>query len=233
MAAAMDGVVSPADGDRDRSPRRSRVPQPRRSVDALRRPRSRVRGDRVAAGREGDAPHAGALRRADQARAHRAAHPRDQGRRRHRVRVAHAATRRAVLQARPRRRARRPRRAGHGRVGRARVEGPRAPAAQPEEVHPRVRPARDRRRLRVVLHGAAPHAHRRGRRARRRRPRSCLHQPGRARHRRAAGHRDRRRGGRAVSATSTRPASTCTSSPMVACGRVATSPRRSRAAPTR
>ena len=53
-----------------------------------------------------------------------AAHPRDQGRRRHRVRVAHAAARRAVREARARRRARRPRRAGHGRVGRARVEGP-------------------------------------------------------------------------------------------------------------
>ena len=52
------------------------------------------------------------------------AHPRDQGRRRHRVRVAHAAAGRAVRQARARRRARRARRAGHGRVGRARVERP-------------------------------------------------------------------------------------------------------------
>ena len=42
----------------------------------------------------------------------------------------------AVLQARPRRRARPARRAGHGRVGRARLARPRAPAAQPQEVHP-------------------------------------------------------------------------------------------------
>ena len=55
-----------------------------------------------------------------------AAHPRDQGRRRHCVRVAHAAARRAVREARARRRARHPRRAGHGGVGRARVEGSRS-----------------------------------------------------------------------------------------------------------
>ena len=126
-----------------------------------------------------------------------AAHPRDQGRRRHRVRVAHAAAGRAVREARARRRARRPRRAGHGRVGRARVARPAAPAAQPQEVHPRVRPARDRRRVRVVLHRVAPHAHGCGRRARRCRPGPRVHEPRRARHRRAAGHGDRRRGRRA------------------------------------
>ena len=185
------------DRDRDRPPRRSRVPQPRRALDALRR--SRAVFEEIAS-----LPAEKATRRMQELYDEpikpeliAAAHPRDQGRRRHRVRVAHAAARRAVRQARARRRARRARRAGHGRVGRARVARPRAPAAQPEEVHPRVRPAGDRRRLRVVLHRAAPHAHRRGRRARRRRSRPRVHEPRRARHRCAAGDRDRRRGGRA------------------------------------
>src|SRR5207249_1526414 len=53
-----------------------------------------------------------------------------------RVRIAHAAARRAVRQARARGRARHPRGAGNGRVGRARVARSRAPAAQPQEVHP-------------------------------------------------------------------------------------------------
>ncbi len=52
------------------------------------------------------------------------------------LRVAHAPAGRAVREAHPRSRARPPRRAGHGGVGRARVEGPVPPAAQPEEVHP-------------------------------------------------------------------------------------------------
>ena len=187
-----DGRRAVAAGrDRDGPARRRRVPQPRGSLDALRRPRRAVRGDRRAAEREGHPADAGDLRRADQGRADRSAHPRDQGRRRHRVRVAHAAARRAVRQARARGRARHPRDPGHGRVGGARVEDGRA--AQPQEVHPRVRHPGDRRRVRVVLDRAAPHAHRRGRRARGRRPRPRVHEPRRARHRRAAGHRHRRR----------------------------------------
>ena len=122
--------------DRDRSPRRHRVPQPRGSLDALRGSRADLRGDRVAARGEVDAAHARALRRADQARAHSGPHPRDQGRRPHGLRVAHAAAGRAIRQARARRRSRSARRARHRGVGRARVEGPRAPAAQPQEVHP-------------------------------------------------------------------------------------------------
>ncbi len=50
------------------------------------------------------------------------------------------------------------------------------------------------RRLRLVRHRAAPHAHRRQGRARGRRPGRGVHHPRRARHRRAAGHGDRRRG---------------------------------------
>ena len=180
----------------DRAARRLRLPQPRRPVDPLRGPRAVLRGDRRSRAREGDAAHAGDLRRADQARADRPAHPGDQGGRRHRVRVAHAAARRAVRVDGRRSRARPARRAGDGGVGRARLEGRVAPTAQPQEVHPRVRPARDRRRVRLVLDGAAPDADRRGRRPRRCRTGPRVHQSRRARHRRAAGDRDRRRRGR-------------------------------------
>ena len=195
MAAAMDGVVSPGDRDRDRPARRPRRAQPRRPLDPLRGSRAALRGDRRARRREGDAAHAGDLRRADQARADRAS--------------ASARSRQAAspscasltpqrveqfAEAIARGRARPPRHPGHGRVRRARVEDRRA--AQPQEVHPRVRHPGDRRRLRVVPGRAAPHAHRRGRRPRRRRARARVHDPRRARHRRAAGHRDRRRRGR-------------------------------------
>ena len=142
MAAAMDGVVSPATAIEIGRLGGLACLNLEGLWTRYEDPDADLRGDRDAAAREGDAPDAGALRRADQARADPAAHPRDQGRRRHRVRVAHAAARRAVRQARARRRARRARRAGHRRLGRARVARPRAPAAQPEEVHPRVRPAR-------------------------------------------------------------------------------------------
>ena len=124
------------DRGRGRPPRRSRVPEPRRALDPLRRSGVGVRGDRGARAREGDAPHAGAVRGTAQARADRAAHPRDQRGRRHRLRVAHAAAGRAVRAAHPRSRARRARRAGHGRLRGARVEGPEPPAAQPQALHP-------------------------------------------------------------------------------------------------
>ena len=129
----------------------------------------------------------------------------------HHVRVAHTrSASSSTLEGPARRRARSARGAGDGRVGRARVEGRRAPAAQPQEVHPRVRDPRHRRRLRVVLHGAAPHAHRRGRRARRVSVRatraraaacsaSACRRPPRSPTPRAP-----------ASVTSTRPASTCT-----------------------
>ena len=53
-----------------------------------------------------------------------------------------------------------------------------------------------RRRLRLLQHRPAPDADRRRRRPGRRRARRRLHHPRRARHRRAAGDRDRRRGRR-------------------------------------
>ena len=231
IGAAMDGVMSPAIAIEMGQLGGLGLPEPRGHLDPLRGPRRAPRGDRRAAGREGHPAHAGDLRRADQGRADRPAHPRDQGRRRHRVRVAHAPARRAVRQARARGRARPARHPGHGRVGRARVEDD--GAAQPQAVHPRVRAPGDRRRLRVVLHRAAPHAHRRGRRARRRRPRPRVHHPRRARHRRARRPPPSPTPRARASATSTRPASTCTSSPTAGCAPAATSPRRSRAAPTR
>ena len=132
---------------------------------------------------------AGALRRADQARAHRRADPADQGRRRHHRRQPHPAARQAVLPGGARRGRRPVRHPGHGRQRRARLQPRRA--AEPQEVHRRPRRPGHRRRLRVVLHRAAPDAHRRGRPARRRRPRPRLHHPRRARRRRADGHRDR------------------------------------------
>ena len=123
----------------------------------------------------------------------RAAHPRDQGPGRGGGRVAHAAARARLLRDRARRGARHPRHPGHGDLGRARVHPQRA--AQPEGVHPRGAGAGRGRRLRLVRHRAAPDAHRRGRRAGRRRPGRRLHHARRARHRRAAGHGDRGRGG--------------------------------------
>ena len=89
IAAAMDGVVSP-----------------RTAIDVgqlggmaclnleglwtrYEDPEPLLRGDRRADRREGDAAHAGDLRRADRRGAHRRPHPGDQGERRHHVRVAH------------------------------------------------------------------------------------------------------------------------------------------------
>ena len=84
-----------------------------------------------------------------------------------------------------------------------------------------------------LQHGAAPHAHRRGRHPRGRRPGPRLH-------RRVACSASASRRPRPSptppapgSVTSTRPASTCTSSPTAGCAPAATSPRRSPAAPTR
>ena len=126
MAAAMDGVVSPGDRDRDRPARRARVPEPRRALDALRgsRRRSSRRSPTLAA-REGDAPDAGALRRADQARADRRSasarsRPAASPRARRSRRSASSSTPKHVLDAEldllvdP----------GHGRVGRARLARP-------------------------------------------------------------------------------------------------------------
>ena len=62
MAAAMDGVVSPATAIEIGPPRRPRRAQPRGPVDPLRRPRAAVRGDRHARQRQGDGPHAADLR---------------------------------------------------------------------------------------------------------------------------------------------------------------------------
>ena len=124
-ASAMDGVVSPTHRDRDRPARRARVPEPRRSLDALRRPRAVF--EEIAAlepekaTRRMQEIYAGA----DQGRAHRPAHPRRSRtpaspRARRSRRSASSSTRKRD----PRGRARHPRRAGHGRLGRARVEGP-------------------------------------------------------------------------------------------------------------
>ena len=134
-------------------------------------------------------------------------------------RVAHAAAGRAVRQARPRRRARRARRPGHGRVGRARVADP---ARQPLNLKKFIREFE----LPVIVggcasysHRAAPHAHRRGRRARRCRPGPRVHDAAACsasvcrRRRRSPTPRAR------ASVTSTRPACTCTSSPTAACDR--------------
>ena len=91
-------------------------------------------------------------------------------------------------------RARPARHPGHGRLGRARLQDGRA--AQPQALRPRARHPGHRRRLRQLPGRAAPHAHRRRRRPRRRRPRPRLHHPRRARHRRPPGHGHRRRPGR-------------------------------------
>ncbi len=139
----------------------------------------------------------------------------------------------AVLEVRARRGARRARHPGNGGVGRARLARPRAPAAQPEEVHPRVRPARDRRWVRVVLHRVALDAHGRGRRARRCRPRPRVHEPRCARHRCPAGHCDRRRGGRAHPSPRRDGRVRARHRRRRHVDAAATSPRRSRAAPTR
>ena len=103
-----------------------------------------------------------------------AAHPRDQGRRRHRRarrsrRSASSSTRKHVLEAEL------DILVIQGTVVSAEHVSKTGRAAQPQEVHPRVRHPGDRRRLRVVLHRAAPHAHRRGRRPRRRRPGPRVH----------------------------------------------------------
>ena len=116
--------------------------------------------------------------------------------------------------AHPRRRARHARHPGHRRLGRARVEDRRA--AQPEEVHPRLRPSRHRGRLCLVPGRPAPHAHRCGGCARRAWARATRAPPGAC----SAWGCPRPPPsptwpGRACG-TSTRPASTCTSSPTAA-----------------
>ena len=148
-----------------------------------------------------------------------------------RLRLAHPPAGRALLKARARGRPRRPRHPGHGRVGRARVEERRA--AQPQEVHPRVRRAGHRR-------AGAPRTP----------PRCTSCAPARSASSSASGPGTRAPAGRCsasgsrrrppsptppalASVTSTRPASTCTSSPTAGCAPAATSPRRSPAAPTR
>ena len=122
MAAAMDGVISPATAIEigrlgglaclNLEGLWTRYEDPEPLFEEIAELRAR----------QGHAPDAGDLRRAHQRGADRRAHPRDQGRRGHRVRLADAAAGRALRQARPRRRARHPRHPGHGRVRRARLQ---------------------------------------------------------------------------------------------------------------
>ena len=80
LASAMDGVVSPGDGGHHRQARRPRRPQPRGHLDPLRGRRRRARADRRAPARStATARDAAHLPGAGQGRAHRPAHPRDQG----------------------------------------------------------------------------------------------------------------------------------------------------------
>ena len=195
MASAMDAAVSPTTAIQIGQLGGLAVPEPRGPLDPLRGPGADLRGDRLASRREGHPAHAGALRRAGQARADRQADRGDQGGGRGLVRLAHARAGRAVRLAGPGGRARHPGDPGHGRLGGARLQPRRA--AQPEGVHPQLRHPRHRRRVRVLLHGPAPDAHGRRRCAGRRRPRERMHHAWRARGRRAPGNRDRRCCGRA------------------------------------
>ena len=106
-----------------------------------------------------------------------------------------------VLRGGTRRRPGHPRDPGHGRLGRACVTGSQPTAAESQGVHPRAlaHPG-GRRRLRLLPHRSSPDAHRCRRRTRRGRPGSDLHHPRRARYRCAAGNRDRRCRGRALTA---------------------------------
>ena len=100
--------------------------------------------------------------RAGQGGADRAADRRDQGARRRRGGLAHAAEGGALLRARARRRARHPRDPGHRDLGRARLDP--GARAQPEGVRRRAADPGRARRLRELPHRAAPDAHGRGRR---------------------------------------------------------------------
>jgi IMP dehydrogenase len=133
LASAMDGVVSPETAGIIGRSAASPCSTSRASSPATRTPTSSSSASRAAQGPR-DARDAGDLREPDQARADRAAHPRDQGT------AASSSPRRSRRSASPvpRDRARgRPRRArhpGHRRLRRARLQGLRA--AQPEGVHP-------------------------------------------------------------------------------------------------
>ena len=130
-----------------------------------------------------------------------------------------------------RRRARPVRHPGHGGVRRARVQDQRA--AQPEALHSRVRHPGDRRWVRLLPGRPPPDAHRRGGRARRGRSRPRLHHPRRARHRRPPGHRHRGRPGRPGPASRRDRRLCARHRRRRAWGPAATSPRPSCAAPTR
>ena len=123
-------------GHRDRPPRGRRGAQPRGPLDPLRGPRAATRGDLQARRREG---HRAACRTStcepikpelvtERIRQIRDAGSRVGG-------VGHAAAHRPAPARHPGRRARHARHPGHGRVGRARLEEPRA--AEPAEGHPR------------------------------------------------------------------------------------------------
>ncbi len=164
-------------------------------MDALRRPGAPARRDPPAAGRQGDASHAGDLRGADQARAGHPSSRRDPGGRGHGRRSALAAAHPGAVPDCRRGRRRPLRHPRHDRLGRARLQERRAP--QPQEVHLRARRSGDRRRRRHLHRGPPPHAHRCGRRARRLRRRRGLHHAFHPRHPRPDGDRGGRRRWRA------------------------------------
>ena len=230
LASAMDGVVSPKTAGIIGQARRPGRPQPRGIFTRYEDADEQL--ERIAAlpKEAGHARDAGDLPGARPRGADRPADPRDQGAGRRRRGVADAAARARyhelaleagldilVIQ---------------GTV----VSGEHvSTASEPlnlKEFIPRSG-ARRRRRLRQLPHGPAPHAHRRGRRARRRRPGCRLHDARRARHRRPAGHGDRRRRRRPLPAHARDRRVRARSSPTAACATAATSPRRSPAAPTR
>ena len=192
LAAAMDGVVSPGDRDRDRPPRRRwRASTSKASGPATRTP-SRCSRRSQARHRQGHRSDAADLREPIKPELVAPAHPRDQGRRRHR-------------------RARRSRRSASSSSPTTILDAEldllviQGTVVSAEHVSKTVEPLNLKKFIRefeipvivggcaVVPGGAAPHADGRGRRPRRRRPRPRLHHPRRARHRRAAGHRHRRR----------------------------------------
>ncbi len=231
MAAAMDGVISPATAIEIGRLGGVGVLNLEGLWTRYEDPDSHPRGDRGAPAREGHPADAGDLQRADQARADRRAHPRDPRRRRGVVRVGHPAAHRRLRQGHHRRRARPAGHPGHGRVGRARVEDRRA--AQPQALRARARHAGDRRRLRQLPGRAAPHAHRCRRHPRRRRSRRTPAPPAACSASACPRPPPSPTPGPPACATSTRPACTSTSSPTAAWAPAATSPRPSSAAPTR
>ena len=146
LGAPMDSVVSPTTAIMLGSARRTRRARPRgRSGPATTTP-SRYLAEIASLETRCHPADAGAVRRADQARAGARSAGRDPRRRRHGGRRTHAAAHAGALRDGRRRRRRPLRDPRHDGVGRARLQ--RRDAAEPQEVHLRPRRARHRRRRR-------------------------------------------------------------------------------------